>query len=212
MKFEDLYQLSSKIKNLPLPGEEAHFLMEPAMRREWRNLEKIEKRNPKHSAVMALFYPKNEIAHILLILRKSYKGVHSNQIGFPGGKVEAADKNLLDTALRETSEEVGVKGSDIEVLKELTRLYIPPSNFWVQPFLGMFPNPYPFEVQVSEVENLVEVSVQDFLDDSKLIKQNLNTSYAQNIEVPAFMLNGHTVWGATGMMLNEIKSLLRQLL
>lgn len=195
-----------------MPGEESHFLMEPAMRTKWRDLDKIEGRNPKHAAVMAVFYPKEELTHLLLILRKSYQGVHSNQIGFPGGKVEKTDADLMETALRETQEEVGIKSDSIEVLKKLTRLYIPPSNFWVQPFVGLLPNPDSFSKQETEVEALVEVSLTDILDESKLIQQKLSTSYAQDIEVPAFKLNGHLVWGATAMMLNEIKTLLKRLL
>lgn len=195
-----------------MPGEEAHFLMEPAMRKKWRDLKKIEAQKPKQAAVMAVFYAKDKVPHILMILRKSYPGVHSNQIGFPGGKVEKSDSNLLETALRETEEEVGIPTNAVSVLKEMTRLYIPPSNFWVQPYVGILNSAQEFKIQQSEVEALVEVKVEDLLDDSKLIRQGLSTSYAKNVEVPAFKLNGHVVWGATGMMLNEIKTLLNQLL
>jgi 8-oxo-dGTP pyrophosphatase MutT (NUDIX family) len=149
---------------------------------------------------------------LLLILRKTYKGVHSNQIGFPGGKVEEDDMDLEATALRETHEEVGVLPKKIEVLKELTELYIPPSNFIVQPYIGLYREPEPFKIQESEVEALVEVLFTDFMNDKNLIYQKLTTSYAQNIDVPAFKLNGYTVWGATAMMLSEIKELLRQVL
>ena len=74
---------------------------------------------------------------LALILRKTYKGVHSAQIGFPGGKLEATDGSLRDTALRETEEEIGVKQNKVVVLKKLTEVYIPPSNFLVQPFIGL---------------------------------------------------------------------------
>ena len=162
---------------------------------------------------MALFYPnENQETQLLLILRKTYKGVHSNQIGFPGGKVEEEDGNLKTTALRETNEEVGVLPKDIEVVKELSQLYIPPSNFLVQPYLGIYKHPKPFVIQESEVERVVEVLLSDFLDDTTLIQENLSTSYASNMDVPAFKLNGYVVWGATAMMLNEIKELIRQVL
>jgi 8-oxo-dGTP pyrophosphatase MutT (NUDIX family) len=213
MNFTDFNKQVTKIKNLPLPGEESHFKMEPEIRKQWRDSDKIAKQNPKKAAVMALFYPnKNYDTQLLLILRKTYKGVHSNQIGFPGGKVEQADKNLEITALRETEEEVGVSSNDIEVLKELSQLYIPPSNFIVQPYLGLYKDPKPFKIQESEVEAIVEVLFSDFMDERNLIRQNLTTSYANNIDVPAFKLNGYVVWGATAMMLNEIKELLKQVL
>lgn len=162
---------------------------------------------------MALFYPDVERqTRLLLILRKVYQGVHSNQIGFPGGKVERIDKDLMDTALRETHEEVGVPPSDVEVIKELSEVYIPPSNFLVRPFMGIYHNPQPFIKEEAEVERLVEVYLRDFLDDSNHIQEILSTSYAKNINVPAFKLNGYTVWGATAMMMSEIKELLRQVL
>ncbi len=162
---------------------------------------------------MALFYPDlEEQTRLLLILRKVYEGVHSNQIGFPGGKLEVQDKDLLHTALRETHEEVGVLPSTVQVIKELSEVYIPPSNFLVQPFMGIYPNPSPFVKDEIEVEQLVEVYLRDFMDDSSLIQENLSTSYAKNINVPAYKLNGYTVWGATAMMLSEIRELLQQVL
>ncbi len=195
-----------------MPGEEAHFLMEPEMRRQWRDVEKIKDRNPRYAGVMALFYPKEGETHFLMILRKSYPGVHSNQVGFPGGKSEESDADLLHTALRETEEEVGVPTVSVEVVKELSQLYIPPSNFWVQPYLGLYANPIPFVKQETEVEEVLEVPFYNLLDDSLLVSQRLSTSYAKDIQVPAFTFNGHVVWGATAMMLNEIKMLLRQVL
>ena len=161
---------------------------------------------------MALFYPKDKNTHILMILRKSYEGVHSNQVAFPGGKVEKDDNDLEHTALRETEEEVGVPISGVEVIKPLSKVYIPPSNYWVQPFIGIYDNPSPFIKQDSEVEDVLEVPFENVFQDDFLIRQKLSTSYAKNIEVPAFKLNGHVVWGATAMMLNEIKVLIKQVL
>ncbi len=170
-------------------------------------------REPLKAGVMALFYPDAiSKTHLILILRNTYPGVHSNQIGFPGGKQESHDKDILDTALRETHEEIGVPPSMVEVIRPITEVYIPPSNFQVQPFIGIYNKKSPFVPEKSEVAALVEVSLDDFMDDKKLITQNLSTSYAKNIAVPAFKLNGYTVWGATAMMLSEIKELFRQVL
>lgn len=195
-----------------MPGEESHFLMEPEMRRKWRDISLVKEKKPRKAAVMALFYPKHHDTYILLILRKSYEGVHSNQIGFPGGKKEKYDKNMMHTALRETEEEVGVISTSVEIIRPITPLYIPPSNFWVNPFMGIYEKPKPFVIQESEVAAVIEVPLKHVFDETNLIRQTLSTSYAKNIEVPAFEFQGHIVWGATAMMLNEIKALFNQLL
>lgn len=163
---------------------------------------------------MALFYPDaDNTTHLLLILRQPHpKDIHSNQIGFPGGKAEKRDIDLMATALRETWEEVGVSPEKIEVIKECSEIYIPPSNFEVKPFMGLHRTKTLFIPQVSEVAALIQVPLTDIMDDTNYFTENLTTSYAQNVRVPAFRLNGYTVWGATGMMLNEIRTLLREVL
>lgn len=194
---------------MPLPGEEAHRKLAPLIRINELAEINIAERNPQEAGVMAVFYPDEEaLTRLVLILRKAYKGVHSNQIGFPGGRVEETDRDLQDTALRETEEEVGIPQNDILVVKKLSRLYIPPSNFWVQPYLGIVESTPVMIPQESEVEEILEVKLSDFLDDRNIISQKLSTSYAKNIEVPAYKLNGYIVWGATGMMLSEIRELL----
>lgn len=162
---------------------------------------------------MAVFYPDNEEnTRLALILRKTYKGVHSNQVGFPGGRVELDDVNIEHTALRETEEEIGIPRADIRVLKELTRLYIPPSNFWVHPFMGILEKTPVLVAQEDEVQEILQVNIDHFLDERNMVSQILSTSYAKDIEVPAFNLNGHVVWGATAMMLSELKELLKTVL
>lgn len=180
-----------------------------------QELEKLnlDTQNPKKAAVLSVFYPGREgETKFVLILRKTYKGVHSNQVGFPGGRVELEDRDLAHTALRETEEEVGIPQHEIEIVREMSRIYIPPSNFWVHPFMGIMKNTPVLVPQEDEVEAVLEIELQEFLSDSCLIKETLSTSYANNIEVPAFLLNGHVVWGATAMMLSEMKEILRQLL
>lgn len=194
---------------MPLPGKEALFMMAPMERVTQITELEITSLNPRKAGVMVLFYPDQEgRARMILILRKTYKGVHSNQVGFPGGKVEETDVDMLDTALRETEEEIGVSRHRITIVKQMTRNYIPPSNFYVYPFLGYSTSPLDFVPQEEEVEGLIEVTLEDFLSDSAVITKRLSTSYMDDIDVPAFLLNGHVVWGATAMMLSEVKVLL----
>jgi 8-oxo-dGTP pyrophosphatase MutT (NUDIX family) len=214
MDFDDFVKRIPKIKNLPLPGEASHAKMVPEFRLEELRKAKSQKKNPKKAGVMALFYPDvRNRTHLLLILRKSHpKDVHSNQIGFPGGKVEKGDADLMATALRETYEEVGAPPGKIEVVRGFSEIYIPPSNFEVKPFMGLYRKTEPFVAQASEVAALIEVPLNAFMDDAYLFTENLSTSYAQNVSVPAFKLNGYIVWGATSMMLSEIRVLLEEVL
>lgn len=208
MDFNSFLSHISKLKELPLGGLVSQFKMAPELRKNY-SLEGIEAKNPKESAVLALFYPnKFNQTNILLMLRASYNGVHSAQISFPGGKKEINDVNLQHTALRETQEEIGILKKDITIIRKLTKTYIPPSNFWVTPFLGILEKTPEFKTN-NEVEKLIEVPVIEFLDKNSLSSKNLTTSYMQNIDVPCFKLNNYIVWGATAMMLSEIKDLLK---
>ncbi len=162
------------------------------------------------AGVLALFYPDDElVTRFALILRKTYRGVHSGQVGLPGGKKEEEDHDFEATALRETEEEIGVLRSKIRVIKELTEVFIPPSNFVVKPYLGFTEERPQFQLQPDEVEDIIEVYLQELLEDANTTVQQLSTSYASKIQVPAYKLQGQVVWGATAMMLSELKELLR---
>lgn len=210
MDFREFEKRIVKITKMELPGETVQFKMAPIERLQELKRIAIEKNTAKKAGVMVLFYPSENLeTYLILILRKTYKGVHSAQVGFPGGKLEEEDETIQDAALRETEEEVGIPRETISVLKKLTEIYIPPSNFFVQPFLGITTELPKFIPQEEEVEALIEVSLSDFMDDENITIQTLSTSYAKSIEVPAFKFNGHIVWGATAMMLNEVRELLK---
>ena len=210
MDFDYFLTHISKLKKLPLGGLDSQFKMAPELRKKF-SFKDIEDQKPKESAVLALFYPDNDQnTNILLMLRASYNGVHSAQISFPGGKKDHYDIDLESTALRETEEEIGISRTKIAIVRKLTKTYIPPSNFWVTPFIGVL-NRTPTFTTNNEVEKLIEVPVNELLDDDRLISKNLTTSYMKNIDVPCFKLNNYTVWGATAMMLSEIKDLLKSL-
>lgn len=213
MQFSEFEQRAVKLKNLALPGEDFHFMMAPLERLQAISEKASEMKTAKKAAVLCLFYPSNaNETRFILILRKTYKGVHSAQVGLPGGKVEKSDLTLEHTALRETEEEVGVVRNRIMVLKKMTEVYVPPSNFFVHPFVGITDHTPLFIPQEDEVELVIEVPLLEFLSEEAKIIQRLTTSYAKNIEVPAFQLQGHVVWGATAMMLNEVRELLQKVM
>lgn len=203
--FKKHIQLLSKAE---IGGLEAQFKLAPEVRKQFSE-KKIKAQNPKKAAVLVIFYPNNSgKLNFLLTLRASYKGVHSAQISFPGGKIDRKDISLKNTALREAHEEVGIIEKDISIFKEMTDVFIPPSNFIVTPFLGLIDYTPKFTKNY-EVEALIEVKLSDLLNDSVISSTKLSTSYAKNIIVPCFKLNNYNVWGATAMMLSEIKELIR---
>ncbi len=213
MLFNSFLESVVKIKHLDLFGEDSHAKMSPPYRLELAEQMKEKAKSAKKAGVMALFYPnvKSE-TYLVLILRKTYKGVHSAQVGFPGGKYENEDEDLMVTAIRETEEEVGVPNSMVEVIKKMSPMYIPPSNFMVHPYIAISESTPNFVKQDTEVEAIIEVRLVDFLDETNTLTTRVPTSFNVEVDVPAFKLNDHIVWGATAMMLSEIKDLLKQVL
>ena len=210
MEFESFLSLISKIDQGKLNGIYSHKKMIPEERINFSQKE-ILKLNPKKAAVLALFYPDiNNKTKFLLTLRASYGGTHASQISFPGGKFDHLDLDLQHTALRETFEEVGIESKKIKILKQMSDTYIPPSNFLVSPFIGLHHGTPAFNYN-HEVEALIEVNLTDLLNDKTIATKNLSTSYMKNIDVPCYILNNYTVWGATAMILSEIKDFLKSI-
>ncbi|MGS4345009.1 NUDIX hydrolase [Myroides odoratus] len=209
MTFDSFLHKIEQIKDATPMGIDAHRLMIPVERVPYLYADDFVTRNPRASAVMMLLYPKALETHVLLIERATYKGVHSGQVGFPGGKYEQEDVDLLHTALRETQEEVGIVDKDIQIIQPYTKIYIPPSNFFVQPYLGISQKELSFIPDAHEVANIIELPLAILMEDQLIQKVEMKTSYASWTEVPAFVYKDYTIWGATAMMLSELKETLK---
>lgn len=210
MDFDKFREYIPKILTQTLPGELSHFEMIPPERMQIFESGKIDLTNARKACVMMLLYPKNNEPHLVLIVRNSYKGVHSSQIGFPGGKVEITDVSLEDTALRETYEEIGIHRDLIQVVRPFTPIYIPPSNFKVYPFLGYADKELRFVPNDREVFGIIELPLSVLLDEKTLVSRILSTSYMDEVSVPAFKFEEYYIWGATSQMLNELKDILKK--
>lgn len=163
----------------------------------------------REAGVLALLYPKKEEVFITLI-RRANRGTHSGQVAFPGGGVEEQDKSMVDTALREAEEEVGIDPTKVDVLGELTDLYIPVSNRLVNAFVGYTTEVPNYVIQESEVQYVIEGPLSHLLDDQRVKYTDLNIQPGLTLkDVPYFDIDGHMVWGATAMMLNEFKHLVK---
>ncbi len=208
MDFQDFLKLLPKIITAKLPGKEAHLKMAHKGRILELENTKQKEQNPRYAAVLMLLYPKANQTHLCLIVRNLYVGVHSGQIAFPGGKYEPTDADFAYTALRETHEEVGVSPDLVSIQKAFTPIYIPPSNFMVYPFLGTSNQEITFTPDPTEVDRIIELPLSVFMDDKILVQVRKTTSYASDFEVPAFAIQDQTVWGATAMIMNELKEII----
>lgn len=212
MLFDRFLELIPKIEKEPLLSSQAHLKMAPLERLKYYKNYDYSIHNPRKSAVLSLFYPKDTQTYLLLIVRSEYVGVHSAQISFPGGKMETFDASLKETALRETEEEVGISKDKIEIIKPFSELYIPPSNFLVSPFIGFTTEALIPKINTREVSHILELPIHDLLDNRLISNVKISTSYANDIEVPAFIISNHIVWGATAMILSEIKQVINNVI
>lgn len=196
--------------SVPLPGQLAQYLAVPP-NRPMTDLEEAKKNpNARKAAVLALLHPIKDRTHLALIRRNEYPGVHSGQISFPGGKVEENDPDLEFTATRETQEEIGVEFDHYELWGKLTEVYIPPSGFLVQPYVGLASSPLNFTRDPREVVEVINAPLDFFLQPEVLKEKTLNVRGMQ-LDIPVFDFNGHIIWGATAMMISELITLIKRL-
>jgi 8-oxo-dGTP pyrophosphatase MutT (NUDIX family) len=198
--------LSNRLSE-PLPGNTAHERLKPVTRNNYP--ENPDLTHARMGSVLALFYPDNATAKLVFIKRPVYDGVHSDQIAFPGGGFEPFDRDDMDTALRETHEEIGIPPREITVIGKLTRLYIPPSNFLVNPYVGYMNEKPIFYPDPAEVEEVFSLDINQLVLRSSFQHREvkgLNSSFV----VPCYYLDGRLIWGATSMMLGELLHVIRE--
>lgn len=184
--------------------------MSPPFRREIK-IEEAFKQGARESGVLILLYEKDSETHIVLTERTIYNGKHSGQISLPGGKKELTDANIEQTALRETFEEIGISNTQIEVLSELSHLYIPVSNFLVFPFVAKLTDNPIFIKEEKEVNKILEVRLKDLLDEKNIGEKEFYYKEADiYFNAPIYTVNEVVVWGATAMILSEFLEIVKK--
>ena len=147
--------LLKKIQEAELHGENAHAIYSPPYRPLF-SYEEILTRNPKFAAVNILLYLKEDRWWFPLIVRSTNENDrHSGQISLPGGKKEETDVDFAQTAKRETSEEMGIDEHYVRIIREMSPIYIPPSNFYVRPFISYTKKNLTFILQETEAVELI---------------------------------------------------------
>jgi 8-oxo-dGTP pyrophosphatase MutT (NUDIX family) len=196
---------------LRLPGEDAHLPLSPNYR--MKSSEALLKANHYlESAVSIHLFPKEKGISGVLIERPSYDGVHSGQMALPGGKKDESDTSLEFTARRESWEEIGIPLNEGEFIGELTQVYIPVSNFLVYPFVFYHEIEPVFKLDEREVASILIFDIEELLDESNLSELSI---YLKNQDkytnVPCFAFQGKYIWGATALILNEFKEIVKRI-
>ena len=193
-----------------LPGVPAHFEMAHKLRTYTPGTPS----SAMKSAVCILLFPNEQGSFSFTLMERTSTNKHDKhkgQISLPGGKKDDSDSSLAQTALRELNEEVGVLIEDVELIGQLSELYIPVSNFAVFPFIGTTNKKPSYKPQESEVKDIFEVDIKTLLDPDNIKYKDIKISEHITLKmVPYFELEGRVVWGATAMILSELKEIIKE--
>ncbi|RQG97994.1 NUDIX hydrolase [Natrarchaeobius chitinivorans] len=160
---------------------------------------------PHDAAVLAPVIDRNGEDHLLFTRRADHLGEHPGQMSFPGGGAEAIDDSILETALREASEEIGLAPEEAEVVGQLDDIRTV-TEYAVTPFVARVPD-REYERDGNEVAEIVVLALSELLDPSNYEYERRSHPYYGDIVVHYFHVDGYTVWGATGRILVQLLEL-----
>lgn len=190
-----------------LPGKKAHLKMAPLHRISTLDVEEAPPDYARESAVLVLLFPSSTDNildwEVLFIKRNTYEGVHSGQIAFPGGKCEKDDKDYVDTACRESHEELALDRDKIEIVGLLSRLYVPPSNFTIYPVLAYAACEMELIPDHREVVEYRKIPLRLF-DPSLSETIKIRIGRDEFVNAPGYTIGDYFIWGATAMILSEL--------
>lgn len=207
MTFDELvHQLEARLCR-PLPGATAHEVLRAVPVS--GVMPKFEhKLPPRPGSVLILLYP-GEGGEVIfpLIKRPDYLGAHSGQVSLPGGKAEPGE-DFVDTAVREAQEEIGVDPSTIKIIGRLSEFFVIPSNFKVIPVLGYATERPTFYPDAREVSRILEADLLSIVPEDGIKRKEILAAGQFRMIAPHFEIDGEVVWGATAMILNELRTCL----
>tara|TARA_B110000014_G_scaffold148695_1_gene103554 strand:+ start:203 stop:835 length:633 start_codon:yes stop_codon:yes gene_type:complete len=199
-------QLKITINN-DLPGEESHQKMRVIYD---QSIElPFSKINSIPAAVLILLYLADNEIYFFLTKRTDELKHHKGQISLPGGTQEGNEK-LIDTALRETQEEIGINKTSISIIGTITPLFVPVTGFMIYPFIGYSLNKLDPKPDPVEVATIFSVNISDLLNKENRTTEQRNIR-GYDVQVPYFKLNDYQVWGATSMILSEFRDLIKSI-
>jgi len=194
---------------MPLPGEAAHDIFRAKPVGDVRPFFE-HKEPPRPGGVILLLYEDDGEIKFPLIKRPEYTGHHGGQVSLPGGKAEEGE-DAVETALRECEEEIGVRPGRLNVIGKLSDFFVIPSNFLVTPIIASFPSKPLFRPDPHEVSRIIEARVADLAAADPIRQKEILAAGKYRMMAPHFEIENEIVWGATAMMLNEFRVVLREL-
>ncbi|MBI1769091.1 MAG: CoA pyrophosphatase [Bacteroidetes bacterium] len=210
MKLSDLADRLTERLKLPLPGSIAHEPLRATPIGELRP--KFDHKVPaKPGSVLILLYEDNGQIKFPLTKRPDYNGTHAGQVSLPGGKAEPGE-DFIQTALRETEEEIGVSKSVVKVIGRLSNFFVIPSNYMITPVVAYAGSKPDFIRQESEVVKILEGNLNSLLSSDAIQVKEIIAAKTYRLMAPHFFIENEIVWGATAMMLNELRVVLRELI
>lgn len=197
--------LSDRLKK-PLPGGAAHEPMRATPVGPVKP--KFEHKSPpKPGSVLILLYEEGGEIKFPLTKRPDYLGAHGGQVSLPGGKKEK-DETEIETALREGEEEIGIQSSSVQVIGRLSDFFVIPSNFLIAPIVGYVDQAPNFTPQQSEVERILKGNLDQLIREDAVHEKEILAAKVYPMFAPHFLIDNEIVWGATAMMLNELRMIL----
>ena len=189
-----------------LPGEAAHA----PYKRYRQQFEQSNAAQAKRPAAVAIhLFPQNGHWHLILIERSTYNGQHSGQMAFPGGKPDPTDPHLEFTARRESFEEIGIPLHHGQHIKTLSNVWIPVSGFEVNPFIFLHEEAPLLQPDPREVQQDFSIAISELLKEESCIQQDIHIPGGVVLkDHPCFVLQEKIVWGATALILNEVRMML----
>jgi 8-oxo-dGTP pyrophosphatase MutT (NUDIX family) len=188
-----------------MKGCEKELIDQLRQRLSSRERKRIEHPPFSHAAVLVPLYQKEGQCHLLFTKRSDQVKYHKGEISFPGGMVDEEDRELIQTALREAREEIGLNEKDVEIIGLLDDI-VTVTQFIVTPIVGHFPYPYPFQISPFEIAELIEVPLPFLLIQENFTEREISRMGRKEI-IYAYQYGEHTIWGATARILKQFLDL-----
>jgi 8-oxo-dGTP pyrophosphatase MutT (NUDIX family) len=185
--------------------ENLPWLIKEALRAREPQVIENKDRLSRHAAVLIPMFKEDDDYRVLFTKRTSTVEAHKGQISFPGGRVDERDGSLLETALREAYEEIGLHSRDVMILGRTDDMRTVASNYIVHPFVGFIPHPYSFKISMDEVAKLISVPLKIFLDSSSTIPVNYQGTTYRSL---TYSYEGEVIWGATARIMQNLVDIL----